>query len=98
MDLVMARGCGPHGLLLTGSGDWNDGMDKVGGESQWLTWFFVHVSRRFAALLRRANSPDAALYAKAGEEYAAAAEAMLDKRLLKVLHDFQNWSHARAEG
>ncbi len=74
MDLVMARGHGPHGLLFTGAGDWNDGMDKVGGESQWLTWFFVHVSRRFAALLRRANSPDADLYAKAGEEYAAAAE------------------------
>ena len=32
------------------------------------------------------------------EEYAAAAEAMLDKRLLKVLHDFQSWKQARAEG
>ncbi len=74
MDLVMRRGHGPHELLLTGSGDWNDGMDKVGGESVWLTWFFVHIARRFAALLRRLGSPDSEMYAQAGEKYAAAAE------------------------
>ncbi|MEO8267063.1 MAG: glucoamylase family protein [Ilumatobacteraceae bacterium] len=34
---------GLHGLPLMGSGDWNDGMDRVGhegrGESVWLGWF-----------------------------------------------------------
>jgi cyclic beta-1,2-glucan synthetase len=34
---------GPHGLPLMGSGDWNDGMNRVGiggkGESVWLAWF-----------------------------------------------------------
>jgi len=34
---------GPHGLPLIGTGDWNDGMDRVGnegrGESVWLGWF-----------------------------------------------------------
>jgi cyclic beta-1,2-glucan synthetase len=34
---------GPHGLPLFGSGDWNDGMNRVGaagrGESVWLGWF-----------------------------------------------------------
>ena len=34
---------GQHGLPLMGSGDWNDGMNKVGnkgqGESVWLAWF-----------------------------------------------------------
>ena len=34
---------GEHGLPLIGSGDWNDGMNRVGhegrGESVWLAWF-----------------------------------------------------------
>ena len=34
---------GAHGLPLIGSGDWNDGMNRVGhegrGESVWLGWF-----------------------------------------------------------
>lgn len=34
---------GGHGLPLMGTGDWNDGMDRVGdegrGESVWLAWF-----------------------------------------------------------
>ena len=74
MDCVLERGRGPHGLLLTGSGDWNDGMDRVGGESVWLTWFFVHIARRFAGLLQTLGQPDAARYAEAGKNYAAAAE------------------------
>ncbi|MBR5261700.1 MAG: hypothetical protein IKV47_05970, partial [Oscillospiraceae bacterium] len=49
--LVLSRGVGSHGLLLFGSGDWNDGMDKVGGESVWLTWFFCHAAARLAQLL-----------------------------------------------
>jgi len=42
---------GPHGLPLIGTGDWNDGMDKVGnkgiGESVWLAFFLYDVLRRF---------------------------------------------------
>jgi cyclic beta-1,2-glucan synthetase len=38
---------GPHGLPLIGTGDWNDGMNRVGvggkGESVWLAWFLVDV-------------------------------------------------------
>ena len=74
MDCVLARGHGPHGLLYTGSGDWNDGMDKVGGESQWLTWFFIHTARRFSALLARLGEPGADRYGDAAREYGAAAE------------------------
>ncbi len=74
VDCVLLRGPGPHGLLLTGAGDWNDGMDKVGGESQWLTWFFVHTVRRFSALLERLGELDAGRYAAAAKKYAAAAE------------------------
>ena len=45
---------GEHGLPLMGSGDWNDGMDKVGehgkGESVWLAFFLYDVLMRFAAI------------------------------------------------
>ncbi|MEO7851328.1 MAG: hypothetical protein ABIR94_03605, partial [Rubrivivax sp.] len=43
---------GEHGLPLMGSGDWNDGMNRVGhqgrGESVWLGWFLCHVIDAFA--------------------------------------------------
>jgi cyclic beta-1,2-glucan synthetase len=48
---------GVHGLPLMGTGDWNDGMNRVGaggrGESVWLAWFLVAVLERFAALCDR---------------------------------------------
>ena len=48
---------GPHGLPLMGTGDWNDGMNKVGahgkGESVWNGWFFVTVLKAFAELAER---------------------------------------------
>jgi cyclic beta-1,2-glucan synthetase len=47
---------GAHGLPLIGSGDWNDGMDKVGnegkGESVWLAFFLYDVLTRFHYLAR----------------------------------------------
>ena len=52
-------GVGPHGLPLMGTGDWNDGMDRVGaggrGESVWLAWFLHACITRFAPLC---TSPD----------------------------------------
>jgi cyclic beta-1,2-glucan synthetase len=43
---------GVHGLPLIGTGDWNDGMNRVGkegrGESVWLAWFLVATLRSFA--------------------------------------------------
>lgn len=45
---------GVHGLPLMGTGDWNDGMNRVGhegrGESVWLAWFLCSVVERFAPL------------------------------------------------
>jgi len=47
---------GEHGLPLMGSGDWNDGMNKVGergkGESIWLGFFLYDVLTRFAEVAR----------------------------------------------
>jgi len=43
---------GEHGLPFMGSGDWNDGMDKVGnlgkGESVWLAFFLYDILMRFS--------------------------------------------------
>jgi cyclic beta-1,2-glucan synthetase len=48
---------GTHGLPLFGSGDWNDGMNRVGaegrGESVWLGWFLHATLMRFAPLAER---------------------------------------------
>ena len=45
---------GVHGLPLMGSGDWNDGMNRVGhqgrGESVWLAWFLCQLVERYAPL------------------------------------------------
>ena len=47
---------GEHGLPLMGSGDWNDGMNRVGidgkGESVWLAWFLITTLRKFAEHVR----------------------------------------------
>ncbi len=46
--------CGAHGLPLIGTGDWNDGLNRVGvqgrGESVWLGWFLYATLKRFAPL------------------------------------------------
>src|SRR5581483_774463 len=48
---------GQHGLPLMGSGDWNDGMNRVGaggkGESVWVGWFLSIVLTGFAPLCER---------------------------------------------
>jgi cyclic beta-1,2-glucan synthetase len=45
---------GPHGLPLIGTGDWNDGMNRVGqlgrGESVWLGWFLWRILADFAGV------------------------------------------------
>lgn len=41
---------GPHGLPRMGSGDWNDGLNRVQGESVWLGFFLCMVYQRFAPL------------------------------------------------
>ena len=57
---------GAHGLPLMGTGDWNDGMNRVGhegrGESVWLGWFLHAVlasSRRSPRPAASARAPSA---------------------------------------
>jgi cyclic beta-1,2-glucan synthetase len=62
--IAAASKYGVHGLPLIGSGDWNDGMNRVGhegrGESVWLGWFLVFVLNEFAAVCERRSMPDLA--------------------------------------
>ncbi len=53
---------GERGLPLMGSGDWNDGMNRVGiqgrGESVWLAFFLCRVLADFAPLARAHGDVD----------------------------------------
>jgi cyclic beta-1,2-glucan synthetase len=55
---------GPHGLPLFGSGDWNDGMNRVGiqgkGESVWLGWFLYSTLMEFVPLCEAMGDDDRA--------------------------------------
>src|SRR4029078_10730812 len=55
---------GAHGLPLIGSGDWNDGMNRVGvegrGESVWLGWCLVTVLDETAVLCEARDRQDLA--------------------------------------
>ena len=58
----VSLGVGPHGLPLMGSGDWNDGMNRVGdegrGESVWLAWFLHMTITRFLPLAEKMGDED----------------------------------------
>ena len=47
-----------------GSGDWNDGMNRVGnqgkGESVWLTWFLIATLSEFASVAERRGEQERA--------------------------------------
>ncbi len=52
---------GAHGLPLMGSGDWNDGMNRVGihgrGESVWLAWFVLTLLEPMAQWAEQRQEP-----------------------------------------
>jgi cyclic beta-1,2-glucan synthetase len=65
---------GRHGLPLIGTGDWNDGMNRVGekgeGESVWLGWFLHTALTAFAPLALARNDT------KRAEAWMAHADAL----------------------
>ena len=74
---------GVHGLPLMGSGDWNDGMNRVGkdgrGESVWLGFFLHEVLRAFAPLCEaRGDTARAEQYRHSAVRLAAALEQAWD--------------------
>jgi cyclic beta-1,2-glucan synthetase len=74
---------GAHGLPLFGSGDWNDGMNRVGaqgrGESVWLGFFLYGILGEFATLCEsRGDGPRAERYRGQARRLAAALERAWD--------------------
>jgi cellobiose phosphorylase len=71
---------GPHGLPLMGTGDWNDGMNKVGaegkGESVWNGWLMFTTLREFAGLAERHGDDARAVWCR---ERADTLRAALDE-------------------
>ena len=68
---------GVHGLPLMGSGDWNDGMNRVGhegrGESVWLGWFLCRLVADFAPLAHaRGDTPRARRWEQMAQGWRAA--------------------------
>jgi cyclic beta-1,2-glucan synthetase len=63
---------GERGLPLMGSGDWNDGMDKVGihgkGESVWLAFFLYDVLIMFSKISQAKNDSEYSEKCKSAEE------------------------------
>jgi cyclic beta-1,2-glucan synthetase len=79
---ALRRACtaGEHGLPLIGSGDWNDGMNRVGiegrGESIWLAWFLITTLRAFAEhAAARGDAAVAGEFRARADGYGAAVEA-----------------------
>lgn len=70
---------GPHKLPLIGTGDWNDGLNRVGnqgkGESIWLAWFLIDVLNRFAEMCERYRQPVPDDLKQKIEQYRAQAQA-----------------------
>ena len=70
---------GQHGLPLMGSGDWNDGMNRVGhlgkGESVWVGWFLYTILETFIPLCEQRHEKDrAARYRRHQEKLKVALE------------------------
>jgi cyclic beta-1,2-glucan synthetase len=71
---------GSHGLPLMGTGDWNDGMNRVGehgkGESIWLGWFLHTVLWEFAKI---ADARGENVRAEAWHLHVSALKAALER-------------------
>lgn len=71
---------GVHGLPLMGSGDWNDGMNRVGhggkGESVWLAWFLHRILTDMVPVAARLGEAERAeLWTEHSHKLKAALEA-----------------------
>ncbi len=82
---------GSHSLIKMGSGDWNDGYNRVGedgiGESVWLSMFYVLVVKRFVPFVREHGDTD---YAAELEKRAASLSAAIEDEA------FENGYYIRA--
>ena len=101
---------GAHGLPLIGSGDWNDGMNRVGhegrGESVWLGWFLhttpaaVRADRRGARRHDRARETMAHARERArnGARARRLGRRLVPPRLLRRRHAARLGDRTRSAG
>lgn len=84
---------GEHGLLLIGSGDWNDALNGIGmrgrGESVWLTQFAVCVIEKFCAYIDAASAKK--YRAVAARLRRALEKAYIDGRWARAFTDDGEW-------
>lgn len=78
--LEASLACGSHGLPLMGTGDWNDGMNRVGeggkGESVWLAWISHMALTDFAEVAKsRGDAERATLWG----EHASALQRAVER-------------------
>src|SRR5262249_34367985 len=77
-----ALALGSHGLPLMGTGDWNDGMNRVGaeghGESVWLGWFLYATLNAFASFAETRDRPRASRWREHAAELKKALEESWD--------------------
>jgi cyclic beta-1,2-glucan synthetase len=78
LDLRLSVGA--HGMPLMGTGDWNDGMNRVGqggkGESVWLGWFLHTILWEFAKI---ADARSESKRAEAWRLHVSALKAALER-------------------
>lgn len=71
---------GRHGLPLIGTGDWNDGMNRVGekgeGESVWLGWLLIATLKTFSTFAKARGEKDRA---SSWSEHATAIQASIER-------------------
>ncbi len=77
--IELRRGAvGRRGLMLIGTGDWNDGFNKIGergkGESVWLSEFFILVLKRFSRISKSVEPEYSDLLLSTAKELEAAIE------------------------
>ena len=104
LDHSLQRGA--HGLPLMGTGDWNDGMNRVGeagrGESVWLGWFTHAALAAFLPLARaRQDTEHVTKWTRIMAELETALEAAWDGSWYRRAY-FDDGSplgsHANSEG
>lgn len=101
---ALDRACtaGVHGLPLIGSGDWNDGFNRLGvqgrGESVWLAMFLRMTLLRMAPVCEaRGEAERAAQYREQAQAYRLAAEeCFAGDRYLRAFEDEGRLSAVRA--
>lgn len=93
IDRVLETRMGSHGLPLMGTGDWNDGLDSIGGEgrgeSVWLGFFLDIILTGFAGIIEEQEGVDRGLPYQ--QHHARLRQALelcwREDRYLRAIHD-----------